>query len=194
MNLLALTLGGIIGICVAAALILIIIIWAIATYNSLVGIKTHCEDAHSSIDISLKKRYDLIPNVVETVKGYAKHEQETFLKVTQARTKLECATTYDEVVAADNAMSQAVRGLNMLVERYPELKANTNFMSLQRQLNDIETELSQARRYSNACVREYNKKIRTFPTLIIAKFMKLKTLAYFTVDSPEERQNVKVQF
>lgn len=194
MKLLALTTGGIIGICVAAALILIIIIWAIATYNSLVGLKTHCEDAHSSIDVSLKKRYDLIPNVVETVKGYAKHEQETFLKVTEARAKLECATTYDEVVAADNAMSQAVRGLNMLVERYPELKANTNFTSLQRQLNDIETELSQARRYSNGCVRELNKKIRSFPSLIIAKLMKLKPLAYFTVDSPEERQNVKVQF
>ena len=116
-------------------------------------------------------------------------------KVIAARSQLANATTADEKVAADNAMTQAVRSLNMVVERYPELKANTNFLDLQNQLKGIETELSQARRYYNATVRVYNVKIQSFPSLIIAKMMKAKARTMFTLeDAPEERQNVKVQF
>ena len=195
MNLLALELGAIIGICVAAVLILAIIIWFIASYNKFVSLRAHVEDAFSTIDIYLKKRFDLIPNIVETVKGYAKHESQTLQSVIEARNKLAGATTADEIIAADNSMGQAIRGLNMLVERYPELKADRSFLSLQSQLQTIETELAQARKYYNATVREYNVKIMTFPTLIMAKFMKAKSKSMFNLDaSPDERQNVKVQF
>lgn len=187
--------GAIIGIVAAAALVLIIIIWAIASHNKIVSLRVKCDDGFSTIDVYLKKRFDLIPNIVETVKGYAKHESQTLQSVIEARNKLAGATTADEIIAADNSMGQAIRGLNMLVERYPELKADRSFLSLQSQLQTIETELAQARKYYNATVREYNVKIMTFPTLIMAKFMKAKSKSMFNLDaSPDERQNVKVQF
>ena len=187
--------GAIIGIVAAAALVLIIIIWAIASHNKIVSLRVQCDDGFSTIDVYLKKRFDLIPNIVETVKGYAKHESQTLQSVIEARNKLAGATTADEIIAADNSMGQAIRGLNMLVERYPELKADRSFLSLQSQLQTIETELAQARKYYNATVREYNVKIVTFPTLIMAKFMKAKSKSMFNLDaSPDERQNVKVQF
>ena len=187
--------GAIIGIVAAAALVLIIIIWAIASHNKIVSLRVQCDDGFSTIDVYHKKRFDLIPNIVETVKGYAKHESQTLQSVIEARNKLAGATTADEIIAADNSMGQAIRGLNMLVERYPELKADRSFLSLQSQLQTIETELAQARKYYNATVREYNVKIMTFPTLIMAKFMKAKSKSMFNLDaSPDERQNVKVQF
>ena len=187
--------GAIIGIVAAAALVLIIIIWAIASHNKIVSLRVQCDDGFSTIDVYLKKRFDLIPNIVETVKGYAKHESQTLQSVIEARNKLAGATTADEIIAADNSMGQAIRGLNMLVERYPELKADRSFLSLQSQLQTIETELAQARKYYNATVREYNVKIMTFPTLIMAKSMKAKSKSMFNLDaSPDERQNVKVQF
>ena len=187
--------GAIIGIVAAAALVLIIIIWAIASHNKIVSLRVQCDDGFSTIDVYLKKRFDLIPNIVETVKGYAKHESQTLQSVIEARNKLAGATTADEIIAADNSMGQAIRGLNMLVERYPELKADRSFLSLQSQLQTIETELAQARKYYNATVREYNVKIMTFHTLIMAKFMKAKSKSMFNLDaSPDERQNVKVQF
>ena len=117
-----------------------------------------------------------------------------FIKVTEARAKVGAATTPEEKIEADREFSRAISNFNAVVENYPELKANINFMDLQKQLKAIETELAHARNYYNANVREYNKKIRTFPNLIIANMMKLKSRPYFTVDSPEERQNVKVQF
>ncbi len=193
MNLLV-SLGGWIAIGVIAALVLIIIIWAIATFNKIVSLRTQCDDGFSTIDIYLKKRYDLIPNLVETVKGYAKHESETFKAVTEARSKLAGATTPEEKIEADKQFSQAIRNFNMVVENYPELKANVNFMDLQGQLKAIESELAQSRKYYNATVRVYNVKIQTFPSLIIAKIMKAKKRTMFVIDNEEERQNVKVQF
>ena len=192
---LLISIGGYVAIGVAAVVVLALIIWAISAYNKIVSLRVQCDDGFSTIDVFLKKRFDLLPNLVETVKGYAKHESETLEKVIAARSQLANATTADEKVAADNAMTQAVRSLNMAVERYPELKANTNFLDLQNQLKGIETELSQARRYYNATVRVYNVKIQSFPSLIIAKMMKAKARTMFTLeDAPEERQNVKVQF
>ncbi len=192
---LLISIGGYVAIGVAAVVVLALIIWAISAYNKIVSLRVQCDDGFSTIDVFLKKRFDLLPNLVETVKGYAKHESETLEKVIAARSQLANATTADEKVAADNAMTQAVRSLNMVVERYPELKANTNFLDLQNQLKGIETELSQARRYYNATVRVYNVKIQSFPSLIIAKMMKAKARTMFTLeDAPEERQNVKVQF
>ena len=193
MNLLV-SLGGWIAIGVIAALVLIIIIWAIATFNKIVSLRAQCDDGFSTIDIYLKKRYDLIPNLVETVKGYAKHDSETFKAVTEARSKLAGATTPEEKIEADKQFSQAIRNFNMVVENYPELKANVNFMDLQGQLKAIESELAQSRKYYNATVRVYNVKIQTFPSLIIAKIMKAKKRTMFVIDNEEERQNVKVQF
>lgn len=189
------SIGGWIGIAVAVAVVLILLIWGIATYNKVVALRLQCDDSFAGIDIYLKKRYDLIPNLVETVKGYAKHESETLERVVDARAKLKSATSPNEIVKADMAMSRAIRGVTRLVERYPELKANTNFMHLQGQLREIENELSQARKYYNATVREYNLKIQSFPSLIIAKIMKAEQRLMFTLDdATEERENVKVQF
>ena len=154
---LLISIGGYVAIGVAAVVVLALIIWAISAYNKIVSLRVQCDDGFSTIDVFLKKRFDLLPNLVETVKGYAKHESETLEKVIAARSQLANATTADEKVAADNAMTQAVRSLNMVVERYPELKANTNFLDLQNQLKGIETELSQARRYYNATVRVYSR-------------------------------------
>ena len=190
---LLISIGGWVGIGVAAVLVLAVIIWIIATFNKFVGMGTNCDESFSTVDIYLKKRYDLIPNIVETVKGYAKHESETFIKVTEARSKMADASTPQEKIEADKQFSQAIRNFNMVMENYPELKANVNFMDLQRQLKSIESELANARKYYNANVREYNKKVRSFPSLIIAKMMKLKTRQFFTVEVEEERQNVKVQ-
>lgn len=186
--------GGWIGIGVAIAAALTVIIWAIATYNRFVGLGQNCKDAFSGIDVYLKKRYDIIPNLVETVKGYAKHESETFTKVTEARAKAMSATTVSEKIEADREMTGILRSFNRVTESYPELKANTGFLDLQGQLRAIENELVNARKYYNACVREMNKKMKQFPALIIAKMMKLEEQDFFAVDNPEERQNVKVQF
>ncbi|MDE7167630.1 MAG: LemA family protein [Clostridia bacterium] len=183
-----------IGIVAAVAVVLIIVIWAIATYNKFVGLGANSDDAFSGIDVYLKKRYDLIPNLVETVKGYAKHESETFARVTEARSKAMSATTVSEKIAADKELTTVLQGFRRITENYPELKANTNFLDLQNQLRVIENELVNARKYYNACVRELNKKIKGFPSLIIAKMMKLEQREYFAIENPEERQNVKVQF
>ena len=186
--------GGWVGIGVAIAVVLIIVIWAIATYNNCAGLGSNCDDAFSGIDVYLKKRYDLIPNLVETVKGYAKHESETFKMVTEARAKAMSATTVSEKIAADKELTTVLQGFRRVTENYPELKANTNFLDLQNQLRVIENELVNARKYYNACVRELNKKIKSFPSLIIAKIMKIQQREYFAIENPEERQNVKVQF
>ena len=193
-NSLLIGIGGWVGIGVAVLGVLILIIWAISAYNKFVSLRAHCDDAYSGIDVYLKKRYDLIPNIVETVKGYAKHESETLQRVVEARAGIANATSPDEMVMADNALSQAISGLNAVIERYPDLKANTNFMNLQMQLRATETELSQARLYYNARVRELNKAVESFPSLIIANIFHVKRRQMLAVENAEERQNVKVSF
>ncbi len=191
---LLISIGGWVGIGVAAVLVLAVIIWIIATFNKFVGMGTNCDESFSTVDIYLKKRYDLIPNIVETVKGYAKHESETFIKVTEARSKAVSASTPQEKAEADKEMTQAIRNFNMVMEAYPELKANANFMDLQHQLKSIEGELSQARKYYNATVRVFNVKLGSFPSSIVGRKMRLTKKPFFEVSSPEERENVKVQF
>ncbi len=188
---------GLALIIVAAVLVLLAVIiigWYIATYNKLIRKKNNVEEAWSTIDVYLKKRFDLIPNIVETVKGYAKHESETFQKITEARAKLGAANTPEEKIAADKQMSVAVRNLFAVAESYPELKANANFMDLQNQLKNMEGEIAQARKYYNANVKDFNISIQTFPSSIVARKMKLEKQALYEVDSAEERQNVKVSF
>lgn len=186
--------GGIIGGSVAGVIILIIIIWAIATHNKFVALRNQYEEAFHNIDIYCKKRYDLIPNLVETVKGYTKHESATLEKVIQARSKALTASTTAEKIEANAQLTSVLRGFNRVTERYPELKANTNFLDLQNQLKVIENELANARKYYNATMKVFNTKKDTFPSSIVAKCMHLEKQPYFELESPEERQNVKVQF
>ncbi len=196
MNLLLST-GAIVGIVIGAiALLLVIVIvcWVISARNSFVRMENQYEEAFHNIDIYLKKRYDLIPNLVETVKGYAKHESGTLESVIAARSKAQSASTPAEKIEANAELTQTMRNFNMVMERYPELKANTNFLDLQNQLKNIEYELANVRKYYNATIKQFNTKIRTFPASIIAGVMKLEKQPYFELDSAEERQNVKVSF
>ncbi len=197
MNNLLIGTGGIIGIVVAVVLVIIvlaIVIWYISCYNKFVQYRNRYEEAWAGIDVYLKKRYDLIPNLVETVKGYASHEQDTFRQVTEARSRLASAATPEDKITADKQLSGAIKNFNMVMERYPELKANTNFLDLQNQLKLIESDLAQARKFYNATIKQFNTKRETFPSSIVAKKMGLEKQPYYELDSAEERQNVKVQF
>lgn len=196
MNLL-LGLGGIIAIVIVAVIVLVAIIlvcWGISARNNFVRMRNACEESFSTIDVYLKKRYDLIPNLVETVKGYAKHESETLEKVIEARNHAINASTTAEKIEADADVSKAIKSINIVAERYPDLKANTNFLDLSNQLKNIETQLSEQRRYYNAKVKEFNTAREIFPKSIIAKMMHLEKMDYFQLDSDEERKNVQVKF
>ena len=196
MNLLIST-GAIIGIVIAAVFVLLVVIIlcvAISARNNFVRMENNCEEAFSTIDVYLKKRYDLIPNLVETVKGYAKHESETLEKVVAARNHAATATTTAEKIEADANVSNAIKSINMVAEKYPDLKANANFMDLSRQLQSIETTLADQRRYYNATVKKFNTEKDIFPKSIIASMMHLKDIPYFRLDSDVERQNVQVKF
>ena len=186
--------GGIIAGAVIGLLLIVIVCWAIATRNKFVLLENQYEEAFHNIDIYLKKRYDLIPNLVETVKGYAKHEQETIQNVIEARARAQSASTPAEKIEANAQLTQTMRGFNMVIEQYPELKANTNFLDLQDQLKNIEYELANVRKYYNATIKLFNTKIRTFPASIIAGTMHLEKQPYFEIEDPEERKNVKVEF
>ncbi len=182
-------------IIVAVVVLLIIIVIAVCagTYNSFVKMRNTCEEAWATIDVYLKKRYDLIPNLVETVKGYAKHESGTLEKVIAARNAAMSADAPRDKIAAENALTGTLRSLFAVAEAYPQLQANTNFLDLQNQLKQIEAELANARKYYNATVRQINTKMETFPSNIIAGMMHLKKFDYYEIEE-EERQNVKVQF
>lgn len=181
--------GGVIGL-----ILIIIVIWGICARNKFVQMENQYEEAFYNIDVYLKKRYDLIPNLVETVKGYAKHESGTLQSVIEARAKAQNATTTAEKIEANARLTQSMLRFNKLVENYPELKANTNFLDLQNQLKNVEAELVNVRKYYNATIKQFNTKIRTFPASIIAGMMHLEKQPYFEIENPEERQNVKVQF
>lgn len=197
MNNLLLGTGGIIAIVVVAVVVLlaiIIVCWGISARNGFVRMRNSNEEAFNTIDVYLKKRYDLIPNIVETVKGYAKHESETLQNVISARNNAVNANTAAEKIEADAQVSNAIRSFNVVAERYPDLKANANFMDLSNQLKTIESQLAEQRRYYNALVKKYNTQKDIFPKSIIAGMMHLEKAAYFQLDSEEERKNVKVQF
>jgi LemA protein len=137
-------------------------------YNGLVKMRNNRENAFANIDVQLKQRYDLVPQLVSTVKGYADHEKEVFEKVTMARSAAMSATTINDKIAADNMLTSALSGLKVSLEAYPELKANQNFMQLQSEVADIENKLAAVRRYFNSATREFNNAVQTFPSNIIA--------------------------
>ena len=196
-GLLLLPMGAIIGISVGAGilvlLVIILIAWYISTFNKLQRLKNLVEEGWSTIDVQLKKRYDLIPNLVETVKGYAKHESETLEAVIRARNAAMTASG-DGKIAAENMLTGTLKSLFALQEAYPQLKANTNFIDLQNQLKVVETEMASARRYYNGTVKEMNTKIDMFFAGMVARKMKLEKRKYFELDSEEERKAVKVSF
>lgn len=192
--------GGVIAIVVVALLaiaLIAIVSWYISTRNDFVRLKNKVEEAWATIDVYLKKRFDLIPNLVETVKGYAKHESETLKDVVAARNIAIGAKTPDEKMAAANNLTSSLRTFfNVVQESYPELRANQNFLDLQNQLKSIESELESARRYYNGVVKTFNTKLELFPANIVGSRMgaDYTKREYFELDSAEERQNVKVSF
>ncbi len=181
-------------IIVIVAVIILLALYAMGVYNSLVRLRTLCEEGWSSIDVFLKKRYDLIPNLVETVKGYAAHEKETFENVTQARANAMAAKGVGEQQVAENNLNKALMSLYAVAEQYPELKANQNFLNLQNQIETLEGEIEKSRRYYNGTVREYNIKVSSFPSNIIAGMFGFVKEKFFELTNVAEREVPKVQF
>ena len=153
---------------VIIVIVAILAIWLVLIYNRLVKLRNNRENAFANIDVQLKQRYDLVPQLVATVKGYAAHEQQTLQRLTEARTAAMGATTINDKIAADNALTSALAGLKVQVEAYPELKANQNFMQLQTEIADIENKLAAVRRFFNSATRELNNAVQTFPSNIFA--------------------------
>ena len=157
----------------------ILVIWGVSMYNGLVKLRNNRENAFANIDVQLKQRFDLVPQLVSTVKGYATHEKDVLEKVTAARAAAMSASTIDEKVAADKAMSSALAGLKVSLEAYPELKANQNFLQLQTELSDIENKLAAARRFFNSATREFNNACEVFPSNILAGMFNFKRAAMY---------------
>jgi len=170
------------------------ILWAIATYNGLVSLRQQTSNAWGQIDVQLKRRYDLIPNLVETVKGYMQHEQSTLEKVIQARNQAMAATDVKEKAAAESQITAALGGIFALAESYPDLKANTNMLSLQEELKSTENKIAFARQYYNDVVTAYNTRIQQFPASMIAGMGGFQPRDLFEIELASEREPVKVQF
>jgi LemA protein len=185
---------GIIIAIVVVVFIIGLVVWLISMYNKFVSMRNGVEEAFSTMDVYLKKRYDLIPNLVSTVKGYAKHEKETLENVIKARNMAMNSQTSEEKVANENVLSGALKTLFAVAENYPELKADSQFLSLQSTLNSIETDIASSRKYYNGNVKTYNIKVEAFPSNIVAKWFKFAKKPLYEVDNNEERKNVKVEF
>ncbi len=170
------------------------VIFVITIYNKLVKMKNHADEAWSDIDVQLKRRYNLIPNIVETVKGYAEHEEGVFTKVTEARSNAINAGDLKEQAKAENMLSGALKSLFAVAENYPDLKANENFMQLQNELVDTEDKIQAARRFYNGTVRDYNTKLQQFPNSLIANTFKFEAKEFFEVEDEEQKKNVEVSF
>ncbi len=171
--------------------VLLVVLWLVASYNTLVRLRVSRENAFANIDIQLKQRYDLIPQLVSTVKGYATHERELLESVTRARTAAMSATTTNEKIEADNVLSNALAGLRVSLEAYPDLKANQNFLQLQGEISDIENKLAAARRFFNSTTRELNVTVQSFPTNLLAGMFGFKTEPMFEISANERAQHEK---
>ncbi len=179
---------------VIIVVVVIVLLWAIAIFNGLIKLKNRTDEAWSDIDVQLKRRYDLIPNLIETVKGYAAHEKQAFESVTNARTKAMSAQGMAEKAKAEDALSNTLKTLFAVAEAYPELKANANFLELQRELSDTENKIQAARRFYNGNVRDLNIRIETFPSRIIAGMLGFKKREFFEIESAAEREVPQVKF
>lgn len=175
----------------------VLVLWLIMTYNSLVRTRNQADEAWSDIDVQLKRRYDLIPNLIETVKGYAAHEKELFENVTAARANAMKAESVGNPQAsgqAENMLTSTLKSLFAVAENYPQLKADQNFAKLQDELSDTENKIQASRRFFNGTVRDLNTKIQVFPTNIIAGMLGFKEREFFEVENEEEKKNVQVKF
>lgn len=179
---------------VLLGILVLLVISLVAMYNGLVRLKIQCDNAWADIDVQLKRRYDLIPNLVETVKGYAAHEKDTLEGVISARNRAMTASTPGERAEAENLLSGALKNLFALAEAYPQLRAIESFTSLQNSLSQIEDTVQNARRYYNAVVRDLNTKIEQFPTNIVANMLGFKERQFFEVTAAAEREAPKVSF
>ncbi|MGA3150364.1 MAG: LemA family protein [Candidatus Saccharimonadales bacterium] len=182
---------------IAIVIIVIVLLFAVYLYNSLIRLKVRTDEAWSDITVQLKRRYDLIPNLVETVKGYASHEKEVFEKVAEVRTQALSATTVGEASKADNQFQGALKSLFAVAENYPQLRASENFQKLQDEVTDTEDKIQASRRFYNGAVRDLNTKIQVFPTNFFAGVMGIKNREFFGVDESEAaavEEPVKVDF
>jgi LemA protein len=179
---------------VIIVLIVLILLYIAGAYNSLVKSRNSVEEAFSTMDVYLKKRWDLIPNIVASVKGYAKHEAQTLEKVISARNGGYASLSSDEKIEADKEISACLRSINVVAEQYPDLKANQNFLNLQNQLEKTEDDIAHARKFYNAVVKQFNNKVQMFPSSIVASMFKFEKKEMYIVDDVAERQAVKVEF
>lgn len=178
---------------VIIVIVVLIVLYVISVYNSLVSLRNKVDDQYSQIDVELKRRFDLVPNLVETVKGYTKHEKETLEDVVKARNSYVSADSMQGQLEADGELTKAISKLFALAESYPDLKANENFMNLQTELSEIEQKIVYSRQFYNDSVLKLNNKIEMFPSNIIAGMFKFTKKQFFEA-AKEERENVKVKF
>jgi LemA protein len=187
--------GGVIALIVVGALVLIVLLWGVAQYNGFVRLRNLVQEAWRQIDVELHRRHDLIPNLIETVKGYAAHERGVFEEVTQARAAAAApGATPAQQAQQENALSQALGRLFAVAENYPVLRASENFQQLQAELTNTEDRIAAGRRFYNANVRQLNTKVETFPANVIAGMFHFERAEYFEVEDPQVRQAPTVQF
>jgi len=177
-----------------AFVVLVTIIWFVSSYNGFIKLRNNVDEGFSTMDIYMKKRYDLIPNLVETVKGYAKHEKSTLESVMKARYSAMNSSTTEQKIENENILQGALKSLFAVTENYPDLKANENFTELQNSLKQLEDEIANSRKYYNGVARIYNTKREVFPSNIIAGIFKFTKRPMFEIEDKEERKNVKVSF
>lgn len=176
------------------AILIILVLFVISAYNKLVTLRQRTKNSFSQMDVQLQRRFDLIPNLVETVKGYMTHESETLTKIAELRTSWANAKTIDEKAKLDNELSNTLKTIMAVAEAYPDLKANQNFESLQNELTETEDKISYSRQFYNDTVTKYNTKLELFPSNIVAGMFHFTAESLFEVDSAEARKNVKVDF
>ena len=182
---------------IVVGVLVLIVIWLVSLYNGLVRLRNRRQNAFADIDVQLRQRHDLVPQLVDTVKGYAGHEKEVLTKITQARSAAMAATTIDGKIVAEQQLTTALAGLKVQVEAYPDLKANQNFLQLQEELSDIENKLAAARRFFNAATTEYNNSVESFPSNLIAKNFGFKREIMFDLGEDSRKQMEeppKIQF
>ncbi len=183
-----------IAVLVIIALIILAAIFVVSSYNNLIKQRNSVEEAFATMDVYLKKRWDLIPNIVASVKGYAKHEAQTLENVIAARNSRYQDLSDDEKIAVNYELSEGLSGISVVAEQYPDLKANQNFLDLNAQLESTENDIANSRKYYNAVVKNYNNRVQMFPSSIIASLFKFEKKQMFIVENDAEKQAVKVEF
>ncbi len=183
-----------VGAIIAIVVVVLLVIYAVVTFNSLVRLRTRADESFSDIDVQLKRRHDLIPNLVETVKGYAQHERQVFENVTAARSNAVAAQGPAEQGRAETALTGALRQLFAVAEAYPDLKANQNFLELQNELTDTEDKIQAARRFYNMTIRDLNIKVDQFPSRFIAGMAGASKRTFFELEEPSDREVPAVSF